>query len=95
MDSINRRTVLTWIGTAAGSVASGFKMRAAAEPLAKKSPAPAIGRNLPDVTVVGAGAFGAWTALCLRERGAKVTLLDSYGAGNARQASGDETRQIR
>jgi glycine/D-amino acid oxidase-like deaminating enzyme len=57
--------------------------------------APALGRNLPDVVVVGAGAFGTWTALCLRERGAKVTLLDSYGAGNARQASGDETRQIR
>lgn len=56
---------------------------------------PAIGRNLPDVTVIGAGAFGAWTALGLRERGARVTLLDSYGAGNARQTSGDETRQIR
>jgi len=24
--------------------------------------APAISRSLPDVTVVGAGAFGAWTA---------------------------------
>ncbi len=93
MDSINRRTVLTWIGTAAGAVASSSI--AGAEPLAAQAKAPAIGRNLPDVTVLGAGAFGAWTALCLRERGAKVTLMDSYGAGNARQASGDETRQIR
>src|ERR1700749_4818844 len=59
------------------------------------SSAPAIGRNLPDIAIIGAGAFGAWTALSLQERGAKVTLLDSYGAGNARQASGDETRQIR
>ncbi len=57
--------------------------------------APALVKGLPDVTVVGAGAFGAWTALCLRERGARVTLLDSYGPGNARQTTGDETRQIR
>ena len=78
-----------------------FLVGAATATLAGAAPAeparssPAIGRNLPDVTVIGAGAFGAWTALCLRERGARVTLLDSYGDGNARQASGDETRQIR
>lgn len=72
-------------------IGAGLGAAAAALPTA----APAIGRNLPDVTVIGAGAFGAWTALNLRERGAKVTLLDSYGAGNARGASGDETRQIR
>ncbi len=89
--NINRRIVIGWLGTAVGAAASSPKLAATMAPQA----APAIGRNLPDVTVVGAGAFGAWTALCLRERGAKVTLLDSYGAGNARQASGDETRQIR
>jgi sarcosine oxidase len=92
LENINRRTVLTWLGTAAGAAASTLKLRAKAEVV---TGAPAINHNLPDVTVVGAGAFGAWTALCLRERGVKVTLLDSYGAGNARQASGDETRQIR
>lgn len=79
MPGPDRRTLLAGLGTAAMAASTG----------------PAIGRDLPDVTVVGAGAFGAWTALCLRERGAKVTLLDSYGAGNARQTSGDETRQIR
>ena len=57
--------------------------------------APAPGQDLPDVVVVGAGAFGAWTALHLRERGARVTLLDAYGPGNARATSGGETRQIR
>lgn len=78
---MDRRTLLKNIGIAsAAAVAPG---------------APAIARDLPDVTVIGAGAFGAWTALCLRERGANVLLLDSYGAGNARQTSGDETRQIR
>jgi sarcosine oxidase len=57
--------------------------------------APALRQGLPDVVVVGAGAFGAWTALHLRERGAKVTLLDAYGPGNSRATSGGETRQIR
>ena len=45
--------------------------------------------------MVGGGAFGAWTALHLREMGHSVTLLDAYGPGNSRATSGDETRQIR
>lgn len=57
--------------------------------------APVFAQNVPDVVVVGAGAFGAWTALHLRERGARVTLLDAYGPGNSRATSGGETRQIR
>ena len=47
------------------------------------------------VVVIGAGAFGGWTALHLREMGHDVTLLDAYGPGNSRATSGDETRQIR
>lgn len=47
------------------------------------------------VIVVGAGAFGGWTALQLRRRGAKVTLLDAWGPGNSRASSGGETRIIR
>jgi len=47
------------------------------------------------VAVVGAGAFGGWTALNLRRAGLKVTLLDAWGAGNARASSGGETRIIR
>lgn len=47
------------------------------------------------VVVVGGGAFGAWTALHLREMGHTVTLFDAYGPGNSRATSGDETRQIR
>ena len=49
----------------------------------------------PHVAVVGAGAFGGWTALYLRRRGARVTLLDAWGPGNARASSGGETRVIR
>jgi len=47
------------------------------------------------VLVVGAGAFGGWTALHLLRRGAKVTLADAYGPGNSRSSSGDETRILR
>jgi len=64
-------------------------------PAAARAQAPAIDTQLPDVVVVGAGAFGAWTALALREAGARVTLVDAYGPGNSRATSGDETRQIR
>ena len=45
--------------------------------------------------VVGAGAFGGWTALHLLRREAKVTLVDAWGPGNARASSGGETRVIR
>jgi monomeric sarcosine oxidase len=48
-----------------------------------------------NVVVVGAGAFGGWTALALRRRGAGVTLVDAWGPGNARASSGGETRVIR
>jgi len=49
----------------------------------------------PRVIVVGAGAFGGWTALELARRGARVTLVDAWGPGNARSSSGGETRVIR
>ncbi len=51
--------------------------------------------NQPRIVVVGAGAFGGWTALQLRRRGARVTLIDAWGPGHARSSSGGETRIIR
>jgi sarcosine oxidase len=48
-----------------------------------------------DVLVVGAGVFGAWTALQLARRGQSVLLVDAYGPGNARSSSGGESRIIR
>jgi glycine/D-amino acid oxidase-like deaminating enzyme len=47
------------------------------------------------ITVIGAGAFGGWTALNLLRAGYRVTLIDAWGAGNSRSSSGDETRVIR
>jgi sarcosine oxidase len=48
-----------------------------------------------DVAVVGAGVFGAWTALTLRKAGASVLLIDAYGTAHARASSGGESRIIR
>ncbi len=52
-------------------------------------------RQTPDIAVVGAGAFGAWTALHLQQAGAQVTLIDQYGPANSRATSGGETRGVR
>src|SRR5690349_8529802 len=52
-------------------------------------------RKGPSVAVVGAGAFGGWTALHLLRQGAWVTLFDAWGPGNARSSSGGETRIMR
>lgn len=48
-----------------------------------------------DVVVVGAGAFGAWTAWHLHRAGHAVALVDAFGAGHSRASSGGESRIIR
>ena len=77
--SVNRRNFLK-------TVAAGAALSTAA---ARQTSKPA------DVIVVGAGAFGAWTAYYLRQLGARVRLVDAYGPGNSRATSGDETRGVR
>jgi glycine/D-amino acid oxidase-like deaminating enzyme len=52
-------------------------------------------KSKPHIAVIGAGAFGGWTALHLLERGARVTLIDAWGPGNSRASSGGETRVMR
>ena len=47
------------------------------------------------IIVIGAGAWGGWTALHLQKSNADITLLDSYGPGNSRSGSGGESRAIR
>ena len=49
----------------------------------------------PDVVVVGAGVFGAWTAYQLRRSGRSITLVDAYAPGNFRASSGGESRVMR
>jgi len=49
----------------------------------------------PSVVVVGAGVFGAWSALRLARAGWRVTLVDAYGPANGRASSSDHSRVIR
>jgi sarcosine oxidase len=57
--------------------------------------APSFASAPDSVVVVGAGAFGGWTALYLLRNGARVQLVDAWGPGNSRASSGGETRVIR
>jgi sarcosine oxidase len=89
---INRRRFLSVAGVVPAGVSLagfGISVRPGSErPLWRVSSA-------PDVIVVGAGVFGAYTALRLRERGLTVVLVDAYGPGNSRASSGGETRSLR
>jgi glycine/D-amino acid oxidase-like deaminating enzyme len=69
-------------------------LKSAALPLAAAAIS-AKPKSPPHVLVVGAGAFGGWTALHLRRMGAHVTMIDAWGPGNSRASSGGETRVIR
>ncbi len=92
MVAVNRRTFLQLTGTHVGALAvGGTRPPRAARPVSNRRQA----ATTADVAVIGAGAFGGWTALYLREMGLSVTLIDALGPGNARAASGGETRQIR
>jgi glycine/D-amino acid oxidase-like deaminating enzyme len=89
-DPVRRSFLAAGLAGAVGMIATPVLPQVPAKP-----GAPAINRKLPDVVVVGAGAFGGWTALALREAGARVTMVDAYGAGNPRASSGDESRLLR
>lgn len=45
--------------------------------------------------VVGAGAWGGWTAYMLQKSGVQVKLIDQLGPGNKLSGSGGQTRVIR
>jgi monomeric sarcosine oxidase len=49
----------------------------------------------PDVVVVGAGVFGAWTAWHLQASGRRTLIVDQYGVATSRASSGGETRLTR
>ena len=87
MTRVNRRRFLEAATGGVGVLAAGADRLFAAQGAAP--------RATSDIVVVGAGAFGGWTALYLREMGHTVTLIDQYGPGNSRATSGGETRQIR
>ena len=88
MSGLDRRDFLRIAGTGAGALLAGC---ARGTGLASRAASLASA----NVVVVGAGAFGGWTALHLQRMGARVTLVDMYGPGNSRSTSGDETRGVR
>ena len=100
---LNRRGFVKTTVVGAGAVLVGGGAQAAGATAGDRPAASATGRRAPwvrtrqtpDIAVVGAGAFGAWTALNLQQSGAQVTLIDQYGPANSRATSGGETRGVR
>jgi monomeric sarcosine oxidase len=71
-------------------------LKAGAGALAAGLAAPALAApRSPEVIVVGAGVFGAWTARHLQRAGRKVLLVDAWGPAHARASSGGESRMTR
>jgi glycine/D-amino acid oxidase-like deaminating enzyme len=96
-NTLDRRRFLKVAGAQTGllvAAASGAKAIAQQQQPAPRR-APAISQKSPDIAVIGAGAFGGWTAYHLRKMGARVTLVDTWGPGNSRSTSGEETRGVR
>ncbi|HJS58232.1 MAG TPA: FAD-dependent oxidoreductase [Vicinamibacteria bacterium] len=86
-----RTTRRRFVGTAgAGMLGASLVPR-----LARGQAPAAVKGGAFDVAVVGAGVFGAWTALELQRAGRRVALIDAYGPGNARASSGGQSRVIR
>jgi glycine/D-amino acid oxidase-like deaminating enzyme len=99
LEAMPRRDFLRLAGAGtsallAAGCASGGAF-AAAKPVTGIDRAANRNKGVGHVVVIGAGAWGGWTAYHLRARGAQVTLIDAYGAGNSRSTSGDETRGVR
>lgn len=96
--TVPRRDFLRLAGLGTGALLAGglHPTTAAAADLVDPQPlTPPRARASSHVIVVGAGSWGAFTALNLRRAGHRVTLIDQYGAANSRATSGDETRGIR
>jgi sarcosine oxidase len=86
VSELDRREFLKIAGVTTGALLTGC------------ATAPGIlrgGRSSSNIVVIGAGAFGGWTALNLQRMGARVTLVDMLGPGNSRATSGDEQRGVR
>jgi sarcosine oxidase len=83
MPRVSRRSLLLAGAGAAAALSAPKRMLA--------QPA----RDRPEIVVIGAGVFGAWTAKRLQEAGRRVTLIDAWGPAHARASSGGESRMTR
>ena len=99
--TLDRRRFLKVAGAQTGLLVAAAQGAGAIDPEHQQpTPAPrrapaVIAQKSPDIAVIGAGAFGGWTAYHLRKMGARVTLVDTWGPGNSRSTSGEETRGVR
>jgi sarcosine oxidase len=96
-NTLDRRRFLKVAGAQTGLLVAAAQGAGAIAQQQQPAPrrAPVITQKSPDIAVIGAGAFGGWTAYHLRKMGARVTLVDTWGPGNSRSTSGDETRGVR
>jgi len=97
---MNRRMFIKSAGANAGTLVIGGNAILTAASDASPSPASQTisrsgGNVTADVAVLGAGVFGGWTALHLREMGLSVAMIDQYGPGNSKSSSGGEVRGMR
>lgn len=93
---MDRRDFLRVAGVGASAILATGCASATPSPAPAQGVAPARAtRGSGHIVVVGGGAWGGWTSLHLRRRGARVTMIDAYGPGNSRASSGDETRGVR
>jgi sarcosine oxidase len=95
--AVGRRDFIKAAGAGAGMILLGGTAGAEGTPEVghHRSAAVHAAGASPDIVIIGAGIWGSFTAYHLRKMGAKVTLVDAYGPGNARSTSGDETRGVR
>ncbi len=84
MATVNRRTFLKLAGANVGTLALGEERLLGTASAASTSTRRSPTSPAPEIVVIGAGAFGGWTALYLQEMGLSVTLVDQYGLPGTR-----------
>ena len=94
-DGISRRTFIGSVVAAPLASRIGAEGEAHAPAALDEDVGAVARRDREHVVVIGAGAFGGWSALALLRAGMRVTLVDAWGAGHSRASSGGETRVIR
>jgi sarcosine oxidase len=93
---VTRRAVLAGMASGAGVAALGGVPASERTALAPAESRTTSGGGARWTSiVVGAGAFGAWTAWNLLRKGERVLLLDAWGPAHARASSGGESRITR